>query len=125
MITDLFEKITLYDFSITDAAVEKVDGEWEISFSVEASKFYADGAGEETDAPLNLEVDIAVFPKAQDSLEDYQLPTPLVFDRQMLVSGVNKLVLRVSELPHRVGVDPYNKLIDRNPENNLRLLDLP
>ena len=125
LITDLFEKITLYDFSVAGATAEKVDDEWEITFSVDASKFYADGAGEEADAPLNLAVDVAVFPKPQDALEDYQLPTPLVFDRQTLVSGENKFVLRVSELPHRVGVDPYNKLIDRNPENNLRLLDLP
>ncbi|MCR9259455.1 MAG: ABC transporter permease subunit [Pseudomonadaceae bacterium] len=125
LITDLFEKITLYDFSVADADVEKIDDEWQISFSVDASKFYADGAGEETDAPLNLTVDVAVFPKPQDTLEDYQLPAPLVFERQTLVSGENQLVLRVNELPHRVGVDPYNKLIDRNPENNLRLLDLP
>ncbi|XOV82613.1 MAG: ABC transporter permease/M1 family aminopeptidase [bacterium] len=125
LITDLFEKITLYDFAVADARVEQVEDEWEISLTVEAAKFYADGAGEQTPAPLNLAVDVAVFPAAHDQLEDYQLPEPLLFERQFLVSGSNVFVMRVPERPHRVGVDPYNKLIDRNPENNLRVLELP
>ncbi len=81
LITDLFEKITLYDFSVADASVEKLGDEWEVSFTVKAAKFYADGQGREEAAPLDLAVDVAVFPEAMETLEDYQLPTPLTFTR--------------------------------------------
>lgn len=125
LITDLFEKITLYDFSVGESTVVKVGDEWEVSFTVNAAKFYADGAGREEAAPLDLTLDVAVFPAASETLQDYQLPTPLTFARQIIRTGENNVTLRVSEEPSRVGVDPYNKLIDRNPENNLRPLDLP
>ena len=128
LITDLFEKITVYDFAVDAATVEQVGDEWEVRFSATAAKYYADGEGQETPADLHAWVDVAVFPPDPDDLQDYQLPAPLFFERRLLRStsdddgNVAEVVVRVKQRPHRVGIDPYNKMIDRNPEDNLKTL---
>ena len=38
------------------------------------------------------------------------------------VNGDGRVVVTVDTKPYRVGIDPYNKLIDRNPEDNLKTL---
>ena len=122
MITDLFEKITIYDFAVEEAEVAPVGDEWEVTFTTRATKYYADGRGVETESPLEAWVDVAVFPQADDDLQDYQLPPPLFFEKRLLSSGAGEVVVRVADKPGRVGIDPYNKLIDRNPEDNLKTL---
>jgi ABC-2 type transport system permease protein len=122
MITDLFEQITLYDFSVDEATVQAVGDEWEVTFSTSAKKYYADGEGVETESPLHSWVDIAVFPAEEEELEDYQLPLPLFFEKRLIESGTNEITVRVQQRPERVGIDPYNKLIDRNPEDNLKTI---
>jgi ABC-2 type transport system permease protein len=119
-ITDLFEKITLYDFSITSAEVVPVENVWEVRITLHAQKYYADGKGEQTPADLDLMVDIGVFPEDEPDAEDNELPAPLFFERRRLGTGTQQIILRLSKQPYRVGVDPYHKLIDRNPGDNLR-----
>ena len=120
MITDLFEKITIYDFSVDEATVVPVGDQWEVTFTTSATKYYADGKGVETESPLQTWVDIAVFAEPEGELEDYQLPQPLYFEKRLLDSGEDEFTVRVSAKPQRVGIDPYNKLIDRNPEDNMK-----
>jgi ABC-2 type transport system permease protein len=49
LITDLFEKITLYDLKTTATrAVRRADGKWDVTVTVDAKKLYADGKGVET-----------------------------------------------------------------------------
>ena len=121
LIDDLFERITLFDFAVDEPTVTEVEGGWEVRFNTRARKIYADGEGRETEAPIDMWVDIGVFPEDPEDLEDYQLPAPLYFERQR-VTGDGEVVLVVDEKPHRVGIDPYNKLIDRNPEDNLKVI---
>lgn len=46
-----------------------------------------------------------------------------VFGEQAKGNALGK-VLVVSELPRKAGVDPFNKLIDRTPEDNVRAVEL-
>lgn len=119
LITDLFEKITLYDFAVNDVNVEQVEAGWQVTFDTNARKFYADGEGRETEVELDTWVDVAVFPASEEALADYQLPAPLFFERRR-INGDGQVVVVVAEKPDRVGIDPYNKLVDRNPDNNLK-----
>ena len=48
LITDLFERITLYDLKVTDASTRKAGNEWVTSLTVSADKAYASGKGAET-----------------------------------------------------------------------------
>src|SRR4029453_2133070 len=45
LITDLFERITLYDLKVTDAKTRKEGDGWTTVLTVGAQKFYADGKG--------------------------------------------------------------------------------
>ena len=119
LITDLFEKITLLDVKATDAkAVKRADGRYDVSFDVTAKKFYADGKGKETEAPLDEPFDIGVF-AAEPGRPGYTASSVLHFERQAIHTGRQTVNVVVDTPPKFVGVDPYNKRIDRNSEDNI------
>ena len=53
LITDLFEKITLYDMKARDATAKKALTAWDVPFAIDGKKAYADGLGRQTDAPMS------------------------------------------------------------------------
>jgi len=119
LITDLFEKITLYDLKASGATAKKrVDGQYEVSFTVEAKKLYADGKGKETEAPLSEGFDIGVF-SAEPGKTGYTRASVLLMERRALASGKQAITLVVAKEPKFVGVDPYNMRIDRNSDDNV------
>jgi ABC-2 type transport system permease protein len=119
LITDLFEKITLLDVKATDAkAVKRADGKYDVSFEVTAKKFYADGKGKETEAPLDEPFDIGVF-SAEPGRKGYTASSVMYFERKQIKTGKQTVNVVVDQLPKFVGVDPYNKRIDRNSEDNI------
>ena len=119
-ITDLFERIVLYDVSVEAVAVEPVDEGYRVRVTVGGKQFEADGTGRETEVPLRALADIALFPEKDGSLGASDLPEPLLIEKHALTSGSQEFEFVVSERPAQVGVDPYVKLIDRFPDNNLK-----
>ncbi|MEP7084419.1 MAG: aminopeptidase, partial [Betaproteobacteria bacterium] len=124
LITDLFEKITLYDMKASDAKAKKLaDGKYEVSFTVEGKKLYADGKGKESEAPLDEPFDIGVFTE-EPGKKGYKRESVLLMERRPMQSGKQTVTLSVAQLPKFVGVDPYNKRIDRNSDDNLTKVTL-
>jgi len=124
LITDLFEKITLYDMKAKDAVARKrPDGRFEVSFTVEGRKLYADGKGKESEAPLDEEFDVGVF-TAEPGKKDFKADSILHFERRVMKSGRQTVTLVVEREPKWVGIDPYNKRIDRNSEDNLARVEV-
>jgi aminopeptidase N len=124
LIGDLFEKITLYDMKAKDAVARKQpDGRFEVSFTVEGRKLYADGKGKESEAPLDEPFDIGVF-TAEPGKKDFKPDSILFFERRPMKSGRQAVTLVVEREPKWVGVDPYNKRIDRNSEDNLARVEV-
>ncbi|MGM9489366.1 ABC transporter permease/M1 family aminopeptidase [Ideonella sp. YS5] len=125
LIQDLFEKITLLDAKAVEAkSVRRADGKYEVSFVVEAHKFYADGHGKETEAPLDEPFDVGVFSE-EPGRPGYTAASVLAFQRQRLHSGRQTVTLVVDRPAVFVGVDPFNKRIDRNSADNLAKVDSP
>jgi ABC-2 type transport system permease protein len=122
LITDLFERIVLFDLKVTEASVEELAEGYEVTMTVEAAKFEADGAGAETEVSLSQLLDIGIFGARSEELGDEDLPEPILFQPLLIESGEQTFTFTVSEEPLRVGVDPYVKMIDRNPDDNLRSL---
>jgi aminopeptidase N len=119
LITDLFERITLYDMSAHEAhAKKRADGKYDVTFTIDGKKLYADGQGKESEAPLNELFDIGVF-TAEPGTSGFSAKSVLYFSQRALVSGKQQIELVVDQLPKWVGVDPYNKRIDRNSDDNL------
>ncbi len=127
LITDLFEKITLYDMKANAARARKLsDGRYAIDFTVEGRKLYADGKGQETESPLDEPFDLGAF-SAEPGKKGYRRESVLAFERRQLHSGKQQLTIVIDHLPDTlyVGVDPYNKRIDRNSDDNLTKVELP
>ena len=44
----------------------------------------------------------------------------LLFEKRHITSDETTLKLVVDEEPYRAGIDPYNKLVDRNSDDNVK-----
>jgi ABC-2 type transport system permease protein len=120
LITDLFERIVLFDVRVDSAeARREADGRWTLTLRVKAHKRVADGRGVETEEPLDEPFDVGVF-SAEPGKPGFKDESVLLLERQRLKSGEQTLVLRVNREPAFAGVDPYNKRIDRNSDDNLK-----
>lgn len=118
LITDLFEKITLYDIKTKTASVKKrADGRFDVAVTIDAKKMYADGKGKETPAALNETMDIGLF-TAEPGKKDFKAGNVVLYERRPIRSGVQTLTFTVAKAPKFAGVDPYNTVIDRNGDDN-------
>ncbi len=121
LVTDMFENITLYENKATDASYKKLpDGKYKVTLTIDAKKMYADSLGTEKTATLNDWVDVGVL--AREKVNGHWQDKPLYLQKHKLKSGKNKFEFIVSEEPAKAGVDPYNILIDRNPDDNTKTL---
>ena len=126
LITDLFEKITLVDLRARDAkAVKRADGKYDVTFTIEAHKFYASGKqSDQTEAPFDQPVDLGVF-TAKPGEGKFGAANVLVMERRQVKTGVQKVTFTVDKKPSFAGIDPYNKWIDRDSEDNLAEVTVP
>ena len=107
LLSDLFEKITLYDLRITDAKKEKVGGKWRVTVAYQATKKYADGKGNETDAGTVAGLALGLWREK----------TPLAM--RIVTNAGGKAVLETEgSEPTKVELDPKHLLIDRTLDDN-------
>jgi aminopeptidase N len=119
LITDLFEKITLYDLKVTDAVTKKDGDGWTTTLTISADKFYADGKGNETKTKLAEPIEIGLF-TARPGLGAFSSKDVVMMEQQPIHSGVQKLTIHSKAKPTFAGVDPYNFYIDRNSDDNVK-----
>ncbi len=119
LITDLFEKITLLDLKASNATVKKrADGKWDLSFDIDARKLYADGKGVETEAPMDELVELGAF-TAEPGKKTFKASDVLMLEKRRVTTGHQRVQVVVDRPPTYVGIDPYNKRIDRNSDDNV------
>jgi len=122
LIGDLFEKITLYDLKTTAAtATRRADGRWDVSITVEGHKLYVAGKGKQTPARpgLNETLEIGLF-TAEPGKGVFNARDVVLLERRPVREGVQTLHFVTARKPSFAGIDPYNKWIDRNSDDNLR-----
>jgi ABC-2 type transport system permease protein len=117
LITDFFDKITLFDDRMVSASARKLsDGKYVVTMHVHAAKYYADGKGKETRAKVDIPIEIGVFAKAADGEE--QDEKPLYLEKYPVKDGDSTITVTVDGKPFEAGIDPFNELIDRVPSDN-------
>ncbi|WP_374275299.1 ABC transporter permease/M1 family aminopeptidase [Brevundimonas sp.] len=122
LITDLFERITLYDVKVTEAEATRLpNGRWDVELTVEARKLYADAQGVETEAPLNETMEIGLF-TAEPGRGVFDQEDVILMERRPIRSGTQTFRFVTSQEPKFGGVDPYNKWIDRNSDDNVEAI---
>ncbi|HEY1750182.1 MAG TPA: M1 family aminopeptidase [Caulobacteraceae bacterium] len=124
LITDLFEKITLYDVKASNAVARKrPDGTYDLTFTVDAKKVYADGLGRETPTPMNETLEIGAF-DVQPGETGYNQSKVIAVSKAPIHTGVQTVHMVVARLPKFAGVDPFSELIDRNSDSELTKVTL-
>jgi len=117
LISDLFEKITLYENKATSASWSKRDdGKYVVKIDVEAGKYYATGGGKEEPTRIGDLIDIGVLGPKPD--EPGKAAPILYLEKKRVDQPKMSFEVVVDSKPDRAGIDPLNKLIDRNPEDN-------
>src|SRR5690606_12359816 len=121
LVTDLFERITLYENRVTAATYRELEGgRYEVELALDLRKLQADSLGAETEVPMDDWLDVGVFGEVEQEGETEEVP--LYFARHRHASGADTLRLTVDRLPVRAGVDPYFKLVDRHKNDNVKKL---
>ena len=111
LIADLFETITLWENRAISATSRDLGGgRYEVTLKVSARKQRADDVGRQGEVPMDDLVDIGVFGAKE---------TALYLAKQRVRSGESTITVQVAGRPEKAGIDPVNKLIDREPDDNL------
>ena len=110
----MFESIVLFDNKAVSATYTPTsDHKYKVTLLVSAQKRKADGSGNESPIALDDRIDVGVFSGAKEHLK------PLELAKHHLAQRETTFTFVVNQVPTWAGIDPYNKLIDRNPEDNL------
>jgi ABC-2 type transport system permease protein len=142
VINDMFETITLYDNRIKKATSKKLaNGKYQVDIEFEVAKYRADDQGKRIfkdakgktisykkkgDAiatnsfPLKDYIEIGVF--NEENLKGKKTEKELHLKKYKIEKIDNKITIIVDQKPTEVGVDPYNKLIDANSDDNRKKL---
>ena len=138
VIHDMFETITLYRNSVKKATSKKLDnGKYQVDIEFEVSKYRNDDQGkiyygENVGDTLSYKSDKMKKPILSVRLEDYidigifteetvngkKTTKELYLQKYKITKIFNKIRIIVDKKPSEVGVDPYNKLIDTQSEDN-------
>ncbi len=117
VLTDLFTEMTFCDNKADTATTTKrADGTWAVHLVLDAKRLKGDSLGTTHEVPIADYIDVGVF---GDRVPGQKLGEPLLVKKVKITQSVTVLDLVVAKEPHKAGIDPYNKLIDRTPEDNV------
>lgn len=142
VINDMFETITLYDNRISDVTFKKLpNGKYQVDIQYEVSKYKANDTGKRIfkdgkgktitytnkktksrieSYPLNDYLEIGIF--AEQTKKGKKSDKELYLKKVKVNKIDNTIRVIVDQKPTEVGVDPYNKLIDTDSDDNRRKL---
>lgn len=139
-ITDMFESITLYDNKIVKAEVENLEeDQYKVKFTAQVAKYRSDEKGkpmyDEMYGPTLVEeidgeeleslhladyIDVGVY--AMEEVEGEKEEKLIYLKKHKIEEILTDFEIDVNQKPTRVGIDPLNKLIDRNSNDNRKSL---
>ncbi len=120
LIPDLFENITLFSNRALKVTSKKVGAEYEVTIKTTSEKFRSNALGKETPTPIADYIDLGVFGKSDKA---DVLGKPLVYKRLKITKKDNTFVFKTKAEPFKAGIDPYNYLIDRIPDDNVKAVE--
>jgi len=124
-IEDSFKNITLYSNKVTEASYRKKDdGTYEVSIEVESAKNYYDGNGKHLSSGKSANLlELAVFENDTINQQGMSIKSPLIIEKKWVKPGKSSYTFITEKEPTKAGIDPYNKMIDRIPNDNLKSLE--
>lgn len=143
-IKDMYETITLYDNAIQNVSYKKIaDNKYQVDIEFNVSKYRAGEKGAKSyedqkgqalktkvntseiqSLPLKDYIEIGIFGEPKKYNDKFTVDNEIYLKKHKIDKINNKVTIFVSEKPVEVGVDPYNKLIDTNSDDNRRQINL-
>jgi aminopeptidase N len=120
LIADMFENITIFSNRALKVTSKKVASGYETTLTTTSEKFRADALGTETAIPVADYIDVAVF---AEPTGDEETGKVLEYKRVKITKKDNTFTFITKVKPYQAGIDPYNYLIDRIPDDNLKTTD--
>ena len=120
LIADLFENITLFSNRVLSVTSKKTGTGYEVTIKTSSEKFRCDAVGKEIAAALADYIDIGVFGESHTWAKPGKV---LVYERLKITKKDNVFVFQTKEKPSVAGIDPYNYLIDRVSDDNLKAVE--
>ena len=99
--------------AVTATVTPQPDKRYKVVLAVQSRKVKSDGSGNETPMALSDYIDIGVFTGKRDEEK------PLYLKKEKITQANQTFEIVVDQMPTRAGIDPYNKLIDRIPDDNI------
>ncbi|MFT7606696.1 MAG: ABC-2 type transport system permease protein, partial [Saprospiraceae bacterium] len=119
IIKDMFETITLFENRTTEATYEKVGDAYQVNLDISSIKYRADSLGNESPIEVNDWIDIGVYAEDENGKDKI-----LYLKKHKINQKEMHFEILVDEKPTKAGIDPINKMIDRNPDDNRKKLTL-
>jgi ABC-2 type transport system permease protein len=122
-LTDSWQKITFYDDKVTGLTAVPMGntGEYKVTLKIEANKVYLGDKGNEVPANnMNDYIDVGIFGENTINKDRRSMTNPLYLHKYRLTAGTHLITVIVRGKPKSAGIDPYNKLVDRQPNDNVK-----
>jgi hypothetical protein len=127
LLSDFWEHLCLYDLEAREVKASRATSDtWNVTMNLKADKIYYDGKGKKTDPvhPMDDLVEVVVF-GAPIGERNRVEELPVIYRQtHRLKAGDHVLSIQVNKKPYKAGMDPYNILIDRKPENNVTTVQI-
>ena len=142
LINDMFKTITLYRNRITKVSSKSLDnGKYQVDIEFDVSKYHNNEKGKRyygmqkgdtltyktekmkkpiLSSPLADYIDIGIF--GEEEVDGKKKEVELYLKKHKITQIHNTISIVVDKKPIEVGVDPYNKLIDTQSDDNRRKL---
>ena len=123
LITDLFERITLYDLKVTNAETSKEGDGWTTTLTLSPANITPAAKASRTPGPTRR----ADRSRAIHGAPGHRGVLDQGRDRHgppnCYATGPSSDQLHSKRKPDFAGVDPYNFYVDRNSDDNVRVVD--
>lgn len=111
LLDDLFENITLFKNRAKSATYQKrPDGRYALKLELSAQKLRADALGVEREVPLADLIEVGAVD--EDGVA-------VALEKHWIRAAETELTLVLDAPPIKAGIDPLDKLVDRNPDDNV------
>jgi hypothetical protein len=121
-LTDYFQRILIHELSVSDARVEPTtDGRFKVIATIRTRKMERSAEGNEKSVEIHEPLQIAVVDEEINRGDRYSARW-LASERRWIDAERTEVEFVVNEKPGAVIVDPYHNFIERNLDDNVRLL---
>lgn len=121
-LTDYFERILIHDLSVSDAKVEPTpDGRFKVTATIRTRKLERTPEGNETPVAIHEPLQIAVVDDEINRSDRYNAKW-LASERRWIDAEQTDVQFVVDQKPAAIVVDPYHNFVERNLDDNVKLL---